>query len=487
MTDKFDIIYFLYYNRITKLIHSMRFFQISWTLSKYTIFYKLTIYRHEIFGQRLKRALEDLGITFIKIGQIISMRSDLLSKENSLALRQLLDRVNPIPLPEIYQILEAEYQQPHQLIFKKFHELPLGSASVSQVHKAELFDGSIVAVKIKRPRVDIKFAADIRVMKKLARIGEWLSLTMRNIQAYKLVEYFEDWIKQDLDFRNEVSNIKKIAGQYAFATDNFRSDLGRAIFPRPFEDLCTANIIVMDFMDGIPMSQKEKIMANPQYDAQKSIKSYANAALRNWFREDTPNYYFQADPHLSNILALPGGDAASIDFGLIASLSKKEARICQDLIIAVYLKDLKRSLAITADMIGVTEAQLDVMKPDFEKYLEQTSKEGFGFWFLEVVRMCNKHNFKFPLYLATFGRTNLILDGLIQDYLPDQTTLDILGEELHRQALKEIWKNAMDADWLKLSYSLSQKIKEGPQLISKFIDNPLSVISDFIRAVKNSA
>src|SRR5207248_1386461 len=141
------------------------------------------------------------------------------------------------------------------------------------------------------------------------------SSTLRHAQIVDLVNYFEAWIKQDLDFVLEVRNMKRIREQYSFGETNFRPDLGKAIFIAPFEHLCTANIIVMDFVDGIPMSRKEEILANPDYDIEKSIKTYINASIRNWFRDDIETYVFQADPHLSNVLALPYGDVANIDCG----------------------------------------------------------------------------------------------------------------------------------------------------------------------------
>lgn len=464
----------------------MRFIKICWILSKNILFYKVTSQRRENFGQRLKVAFEQLGITFIKIGQILSMRYDLLSKESCAALQQLLDKVNPIPLAQIHKIIEREYGKPHYEIFKKLYEEPLGSASVSQVHKAELFDCSIVAVKIKRPNVDAKFAADMRVLKTLAAFAQWFSRDLRTIQVRKLVDYFEEWIRHDLDFRNEVKNIEKIQVQYDFAARGFRQDLGRAFFPKAKEALCTANIIVMDYIDGIPMSNKQAILSAPDYDIVKSIKSFANAACRNWFREDISSFYFQADPHLSNVLALPNGDAANIDFGLIFELTKAESKICKELMIAVYLKDINQTLRTVAKMVGKSLQEVEIMRPDLTRYLEQTSNEGFGYWFLEIVRICVRYRFSFPVYLITFGRSNILMDGLIHEYLPDMTTTDILGEELRRQAVQEIFNNVVNADWVQLTHAVSKKINEGPKIIAEFLDNPLKIVSEVVRAAKNA-
>ncbi len=467
----------------------MRFLRISWIFSKYLLFHRLTSYRKEIFGQRLKRALGELGLAFVKIGQVLSMRYDLLSRKDCAALQELLDNVNPIPAEIIIRIIEKEYSGPWNTVFKSFDAIPLGSASVSQVHRAILHDGSVVAVKVKRPDVDAQFANDIRLLKVLARLVALFSRRLRYVQIQELVQYFEAWIKQDLDFTAEVQNMKRIREQYKFGKTNFRSDLGKGVFIAPFEALCTPNIIVMDFVDGIPMNKKEAILADNRYDIEKSIKTYINAAIRNWFREDISSYIFQADPHLSNILALPYGDAANIDCGLISELTRKEAEQCRKLIIAVYMKDLDAVIRIATQMTKVDyETYGPRLRSDLEIYLEQTKDEGLGFWFLEFVKIMIKHRMKFPLFLTTFGRTNLILDGLASTYLPQKTTLDIVGEELRRQAVKELVNNLISADWLQVAYTVSEKVKESPNLITglmdRYFDNPLQMVRDLRNAIR---
>jgi ubiquinone biosynthesis protein len=398
-----------------------------------------------------------------------------------------LDNANPIPYPRILAMVEKEYGKPLNQVFKKFEQTPIGAASVSQVHKAELFDGSIVAVKIKRPDMAATFASDIKILKSLAWVAQLFSPYLRLVGILELVGYFESWIKQDLDFASEVRNINTIRQQYQFAESVYRSDLGKQVYPKPKQELCTTNIIVMDYIDGIPMSRKEQILADKNYDIEKSIKTYATGNLRNWFGQDKPYYSFQADPHLSNILALPNGDVASIDYGLISSLNRAQAVESRELAIAIYLKDVPKIIKIVAVMTkGSYKKYLAELQPDIEDYLERTDKEGFGFWFLDLAKVLVKHRIKFPRYLITFGRASIVLDGLIKTYLPEKTTLDIVGDELRRQALRETLNNIVETDWVRLSYVLSKKIKQSPKIIEDFINNPLGIISEISRAVKNA-
>jgi ubiquinone biosynthesis protein len=408
-----------------------------------------------------------------------------MSPADCRALQGLLDEVNPIPYHTVVQILEHEYRKPLKTVFRAFEEKPLGSASVSQVHKAELFEGSIVAVKIKRPQVDRMFFYDIRILKRLARVAELFSTTLRHVQIREMTNYFESWIKQDLDFLGEVRNMKRFREEYKFAETQFRSGLGKQVLPRPYDALCTESVIVMDFIDGIPLTKKEQITTNPLYDIKKSVKLAVNAPVHYWFGPERAAYVFQADPHFSNILALPHGDVASIDFGLISEFSPEEADRCKDLVLAVYLQDVDKVLHIVADMTAVSlDKYAPILRPDVEIYVQKAQKEGFGFWFMELAKIMVKHRLKFPLSMITFGRSYVITDGLINTYLPGHTTVDIFGEELRHLAFQQTIDNVINADWLKLLYTLSQKVEETPDLVTEFINDPLSLISAIAKAIK---
>jgi predicted unusual protein kinase regulating ubiquinone biosynthesis (AarF/ABC1/UbiB family) len=191
---------------------------------------------------------------------------------------------------------------------------------------------------------------------------------------------------------------------------------------------------------------------------------------------------FQADPHLSNILALPGGDVASIDYGLVCELSRQEAKQAQDLIIAVYLQDIQRTVKVATEMTGADyQTFAPILRPHLEIYLEKTKNEGFGFWFLEFAKIMVKNKIQFPLYLTTFGRTNLMLDGLVKTYLPNKTTVDLVGNELKRAAMAETLQNVADIDWLRVGYTLSKKVKQTPEFISALVESPLDIISEIAK------
>jgi|SRR5579872_94488 len=464
----------------------MRFIKICRVLSKYLIFYKFTRHCREIFGVRLRLAFEELGITFIKIGQIISMRYDLLGEADRKALRSLLDDVNPIPFSEIKKILSQEYSCPLEAIFSEIQEKPVGSASVSQVHKAWLLNGAVAAVKIKRPGVDKTFIRDINFLKILASIGERFSSKLRYIRAKELVAYFESWIRQDLDFVLEIQNMKKIAEQYEFATGNFRSDLGRGTFPKAFDQLCTSRVIVMDFIDGIPMNRKEQILQKENYDLAKSVRTYIVAAIRSWFEARGEDFYFQADPHFSNILALPNGNVAAIDHGLVCRLPKNQAELLKDLVLAVYLKDLGKVVQIALEMTDPDPKYQDFgLESDLKIFLDRAQHETFGFWFSDFVKVLVRHHKKIPVFIVSFGRAAVMIDGLAHEYLPGESTLDILDYEFKRAILIGTARQLISADWKKLTRVLLSKINNVEGVIKTAIENPAGFVAGLGRIIKS--
>ncbi len=445
----------------------MRFLEISYVLSKHLVFHRVTQHKEKCFGERFKYVCEELGLTFMKIGQVLSMRYDLLSETDRKPLRVLLDHTNVLPFDQITGILAREYGKSHTAVFNTFNRKPLGSASVSQVHKATLRDGRIVAVKIKRPAVDRYVRTDVRIIKKIVWVAMRFSSTLRNFQALEFVVLFERWMEQDTDFRLEAKNIRKIRDQSL--TESAREQHAIECMDT-IPELCTDNVIVMDFIDGIPVSRTDDCRSCEGYDVEKSVRAYVNTSVRSWFRDDLEEHLFQADPHFSNIIALPGGRVANIDCGLVSSLTKKEMRVCKDLLLAIFLKDASRIARIATEFGGVDYATYRAaLESDIEVYLEKTDDEGLGYWFFEFTKILAKHKLRYPYYLITLGRANLILDGLVEAYIPGHKTLDLLGGQLREHALKEFMRYMEPSELIRTGYRFFQSMRTSSGAFESFV------------------
>lgn len=462
----------------------MRLIKICFVFSKYLVFHKVTKHGSTSFGDRLRYACEDLGLTFVKLGQMLSMRYDLLREEHCKDLQKLLDRTNPVSFEEIKMIVESDLKRPLNEVFKEFYEEPLGSASISQVHKAVLHDGRIVAVKVKRRNVDRHIKSDMRVLKFFAGAGVAMSRTARGFQSYQVVKSFERWLAQDVDFQIEANSIKKLREQEDVIGDIRHGEL---MLVDAMEGLCTQNVIVMDFVDGIPASRKEEILENEDYDAEKSVRNYVNVAIGGWFSEDLDEYYFQADPHLSNVIFLPNGGVANIDSGLVFRLTKKEVKISRKMIVAIYLKDAKQLANLVIDMCNVSKEKYEqVLREDFRDYFEKTDDEGLGFWFFEITKILVKRKIKYPTYLIGLGRANVVLDGLIATYMPKYRAIDLIGNQLSSRIMEDFDTRKEQARFLRLQHAFMEKINDftSSENFDDFTEKLFPLISDFSSALR---
>ena len=432
-----------------------RFFEIIWVFSKNFLAFDVFNRKPGSLGKKLKKSFEELGLTFIKIGQILSMRYDVLSEKDCEILQELLDKVKSVPYKEIETVFVEDFGKKPEVLFEDFDRNPIASASVSQVYRATLKSGEKVAVKVKKPLVDKKVKQDMDFIRRLIFVVKIFIPVLRHPQTKEVINFFHFCLQNDINFEKEIENMELVSREYfEIGENNKKSGLGKGVFPKPYRNFCSENIIVMDFMEGIPLSRFKEIKNNPDYDVEKSVRTYISS-IRAWFSTD--NYVFQGDPHFSNIMVMPGGNVASVDAGLIGEFSKWETRITKDLFLAVYLSDFKETMRALEKMVPGDD--LSVIEKDIELYLERARYEGIGYWFMEIARIFIKHNLNCPTFLLLFARTVYLIDGLIEIVTPGKTMIDFLGEELEAAAIKESLKGFEKVDLLALIYTISKKVR----------------------------
>jgi ubiquinone biosynthesis protein len=485
----------MYYNvkHMRKKRTFSRWIKIVSVISKYFIFYKISKCRKDIFGTRLRYACEELGPIFIKLGQILSTRYDILSNENCAELQKLLDQVEPIPFQTVEDIIQKDFGKKYTAVFKTFEKTPLASASIAQVHRATLPDGRFSAVKIRRPEIKEHVESDISVLKQVVSVAELFSPTLRHIDAKHIVSQLRDWILMEMDFKQEVENIKRMKNYLAHAaeyTKTSEDESGNLVIPDVYEEYCTENIIVMEFIDGVPLSKFETVKNNPEYDVMLSAKTMAMFNLRHFLIARNDEYMFHADPHPANMLILPHGKIALVDFGLIGVLAPKETRQIADLLLAIYARNLERSVEYAMAIPGVDhEKYAEIMRPDLQTYLRKTQTGDIGFLLMGVVRIFVKHRMPIPYSMILFGRQNTELSGTVGPVIPGKTTLDIMGEELERGLRQKIIQNMLDVDFSRLAYAVSEKVKDSPDRVISIFDqlckDPFKIVRDFHEAMSS--
>ena len=449
---------------------------------KYLLFHKLTSHRKKVFGERVRLACEELGPTFIKMGQLLSLRYDILDAADSKELHKLLDGVPPFSYRVAREIIKHDLGGYPEKLFKKFDTEPFASASISQVHKAVLHDGTKVAVKVRRPWIGKPIEQDIKIIRRFITVLQVFSPTLRKLRAVTIVDELHSALLKEIDFRHEASNLEKARKYYGKYTESpVRPELGHIIFPTLYTEFSSYNVLTTEFLSGVTLKDYSDIIGDPQYDIKKSVSTVINGCVREMFNDS--HYFFHADPHPANLIIMKNGDIGLIDFGIVGEFDERFTQRANDLFFAVYARNTELVIDNALKLTGTTDKNYrERIRRDVEEYLENTCAEGIGYWFLGVAKIFAKHGIPFPRELTMLGRSNLIMDGLLHMVDPEKTTLDIIGPELKRGIKKRMIKNITNADYFSILYNLTEKVKRNPASFNKAIDryaeDPLLIIRD---------
>jgi ubiquinone biosynthesis protein len=290
----------------------------------------------------LRMALEELGPTYIKLGQILSTRPDLIPVEFLSELTKLQDKVPPVSFTAVRKIIESELKFPLEEVFDQFEEQPLASASIGQVHKARLQDGKEVAVKVQRPGIERIIEVDLEIMMYLARLMERHIEELELHRPVKIVEEFARTLEGELDYRLEASNMERMALNFV--------DDPITYIPAIYRDHSTMRVLTAEFVDGIKVSDLQQLDA-AGLDRKQITDRGADILLRQIFDHG----FFQADPHPGNIFVLPENIICLVDFGMVGSVDRRTRERFVELIDAVVSKDAYRTSQVLLEIVDREE------------------------------------------------------------------------------------------------------------------------------------
>ncbi len=270
-------------------------------------------------AQRTRMAFEEMGPTFIKFGQILSTHPGFIPVEFIDELSKLQDEVPPFPYVEVKRIIEAELGAPPSELYEYIDETPLASASIGQVHRAALKGEGEVAVKIKRPDIDKKIEVDLEIMLHLSTLMERNIEEIAALRPVKLVEEFARTIEKEIDYTIESTNMERFSRQYM--------DDPTVYVPKIYRDTSTASVLTMEFIDGIKVSQIDKL-DDSGLDRKEITRRGVDLILKMIF----DNGFFHADPHPGNIFVLPENIICLVDFGMVGSVDRYTREVFIDLV-----------------------------------------------------------------------------------------------------------------------------------------------------------
>ena len=301
-------------------------------------------YEHMTTAQRLRMALADLGTTFIKLGQVLSTRADLIPLDFVKELEQLQDKVPPFPLDEAMKIVSAQLNKPIADIFLSFSEQPIAAASIAQVHRATLLNGQPVAVKIQRPKIKNTIESDISILYDLANLVEKYFPESELYDPDGIVDEFAKTIRAELDFVREGRNIDRF--RHYFKNDNM------IYLPEVYWDYTTSNILTMEYIDGVKISEVD-FAQRKDLDRKIIARNGAMATLKMIFEIGL----FHADPHPGNIFVLKNNVLAPLDFGMVGRLDEQTRTYLQNLLSAIVERNIDKIIKIFIDAEVIDETK----------------------------------------------------------------------------------------------------------------------------------
>lgn len=361
--------------------------------------------------ERLRRAFEELGPAFVKLGQLLAGRTRLLPRAYLEELARLHDQVPPVPFAEIVPVISEELPRPPDGGFVRIEETPLGSASVAQVHRAWLPDGAEVVVKVQRPGIERIVRADLEIM---ARLAELLEHHLEGWQAHRptaIVAEFARRMEQELDFSAETAAMERFARQ-------FEGDPTVRV-PRVFRSLSSRRVLTMERIDGIPAAQRDALDA-AGLDRAEIARRLADLTLRQIFVHG----FFHADPHPGNVHVLPGNVVCFLDFGMTAYLVRETRDALAGLLVAVARRDER---AATHALLLLAGAELDPPRAGLEADVAEFIHRHFTgavreFVFIRLLqhlfRLTARHELALPPEVFTVLKALGQVEHLVRELAP---------------------------------------------------------------------
>jgi ubiquinone biosynthesis protein len=367
--------------------------------------------------ERIRMASEELGTTFIKFAQILSNRPDVIPMELVSEFEKLQNKVPPFSSEEARKIIEQEIGKPIEEVFGSFEDFPFASASIAQVHKAKLKDGTKVVIKVRRPNIEAKIELDITIMKYIARKLEERDI-MASMDLPGIVRAFESAIHKEVDLTHEGYNLQRFA--------NYFETSEKVYVPKYFPELTTQKMLTMEYIDGIHPYDFEGIERIGD-----DRKVLARNGLEASFQQIFEFGFFHADPHPGNLFALPGNKICFIDFGMMGTVLKADIEFFADIVFGVTNKDAKtliwgiKNLAVSQQFDGVKAFEYEVEELIQDYHAMPLGKINMAVLFNRLLEFINRYKIRMPADYFLLSKAIMTIEGVGHRLDPD---MDIITE-----------------------------------------------------------
>ncbi len=411
---------------------------------------------------RLRMVLEELGPTFIKFGQLLSTRADVLPPAYVKELRRLQDQVPPFSFAEAKKTIKNELHYDPEFLFESITETPMAAASIGQVHEALLTEGEKVVVKVQRPGIRKTIEQDVAILEEIASIVDRYTTIGKMYRFKDIVEEFKLIIFQELNFHHEGRNAERL--QKSLADEDY------VYIPAVYWSYTTQKVLTLEHVDGITLNEPEKLREKGH-----STRELVEKLTRAYLKQIFVSGFFHGDPHPGNIGVTDDGTLYLLDFGIAGSINEDQRSSFNRLVLGFFSRDIEQVLHAIMKLGVITEdtderhLRWDLERLQ-EKYFEIPLKDvNFGHALHELIEISFKQKVILPPEFTLLAKTFLTLEGLISELEPDFSIAELL-EPLKKDLLRS------EISVKKISSQLTRNVSRYARLLEIFPDRMVSFL-----------
>ena len=379
--------------------------------------------------EKLRVILEELGPTYIKLGQIMSLHSDVLPKAYCDELIKLNYDVTPMPFSEVEEVINRSYREDWHRIFESLETKPLGSASIAQVHRARLRTGEDVVVKVQRKGIYDMMARDIGLLHRLVRLMPSVGGFKNVVDLGMILDEMWAVAQEEMDFLKEAANIEEFS----------RNNIGIAYVrvPHLYREHTTSRVLVMEYVGGCPIDDKDHLL-NRGYDLEEIGRKFIN----NYIKQVMEDGFFHADPHPGNV-KVHDGKIVWIDMGMMGRLSARDKKLMERAVYAIAISDIA-GLESTILELCDTKGQVDDgrLYRELRTLIDRFGKMSMGNidiidFFMQVLEIMKENGLKLPHGMTMLGRGLNHMQGVLSEICPDINMVEIAAARIRENAMEQ--------------------------------------------------
>ncbi|BAZ07446.1 ABC1 kinase family protein [Calothrix sp. NIES-3974] len=428
----------------------------------------------------LKKILVDLGPVYVKLGQLLSTRPDILAPAYIDELSTLQDEVPAIPWSEIEVKIRQELKLPLDQVFSKIDPVAVAAGSIAQVHRATLIDGREVALKIQRPGIDSKIAADIAIIQGIADLIDRTEFG-QTYEIKSIADEFCNALEAELDFTREAS-----------FTDQLRHNLASSRWFDPTQiaiaqidwQLTTSKLLVMEWLDGVPLLEAD-IVKNNSEEAIAKRNAITSLLFRAFSQQLYIDGFFHADPHPGNLFYLKDGRVALLDCGMVGRLDPRTQQVLSELLLAIVDVDAQRCAQLTLQLASAKKpVKIAELESDYDRLLRKyhnlsIEQLNFAQIIYELLQVARNNNLRLPSNMGLYAKTIANLEGVARGFNPEMNFVDEIQPLLTDLFRRQLLGDAPLRSLLRTALDLKSLSLQSPRQIELLLDRITSETLQF--------